>query len=158
MSELLTVANTIAPVITTAAAGFAGAVVQSAQNQAADSVVQRGRALVGRLLERRPEDPQDTGTADAVERIRELSPEDRRVLDAAVGKWLDERSADLRAVIEREAREERASAARVADSINVHVHGEGSAGFGYVHHLGGLRLGGRPRNEPEEGRPQERDR
>ncbi|MET7292871.1 hypothetical protein ABZS79_12130 [Streptomyces griseoloalbus] len=158
MSELLTVANTIVPVITTAAAGFAGAVVQSAQNQAADGVVRRGRALVGRLLERRPEDPQDSATTEAVERIRELSPEDRRILDAAVGKWLDERSGDLRGIIEREARDRRASGPRVADSINVDVHGEGSAGFGYVHNLGGLHLGGRPRSEPGEERPGERAR
>ncbi|MFF8033471.1 hypothetical protein [Streptomyces sp. NPDC016626] len=150
MSELLTVANTIVPVITTAAAGFAGAVVQSAQSRAADGVVQRGRALVGRLLERRPEDPQDSGTTEAVERIRELSPQDRRILDAAVGKWLDERSGDLREVIEREVLEHRAPGPHVAGSINVDVSGEGSAGFGYVHNLGGLHLGGRPRSDPGE--------
>jgi hypothetical protein len=151
VSELLTVANTIVPVITTAAAGFAGAVVQSAQNQAADSVLQRGRALVGRLLDRRPEDPQDAETTEAVERIRSLPEEDRHILDAAVGKWLDERlggrPADLREMIEREVGH-RTSGPGVAHSINVNVHGEGSAGFGYVHNLGGLHLGGRPRSEP----------
>ncbi|GAA3981614.1 hypothetical protein GCM10022384_33440 [Streptomyces marokkonensis] len=152
MSELLTAANTIAPVITTAAAGFAGAVVQSAQNQAADGVVQRGRALVGRLLERRPEDPRDVETDTAVAQIQNLSEGDRLALDAAVGKWLDERfgdrPSDLRTLIEREA--EARGPAEAARSIQVNATGEGSVGIGYVHNLGGLNLGGRSRGEPGE--------
>ena len=148
MSELLTVANTIVPVITTAAAGFAGAVYQSAQNQVAESVLQRGRELVGRVLERRSDDPQDAEPTEAVERIRGLSEEDRHILGTAVGKWLEEGNdgpAALHAAIEREAAHRRSG--KAAGSITVNVHGEGSAGFGYVHNLGGLHLGGRPRGE-----------
>ncbi|GGS33789.1 hypothetical protein AB0E75_33160 [Streptomyces griseoviridis] len=153
MSELLTAAQTIAPVITTAAAGFAGAVVQSAQNQAADSVVQRGRALVGRLLERRPEEPRDAGTDEAVEHIRALSEDERLALDRAVGTWLDARSAgrsaDLRTLIEDEAR-----AARPARRISARAvaSGPGSIGIAYVENLGGLTQGTPARPPGEERR------
>ncbi|MBT2416090.1 hypothetical protein J7I94_37160 [Streptomyces sp. ISL-12] len=154
MSELLTAAQTIAPVITTAAAGFAGAVVQSAQNQAADGVVRRGRALVGRLLERRSGEPADPAADAAVEQIRNLSDADRLALDRAVGTWLDaklaDRPADLRALIEDEARAVRPSRHIHATA---HVSGRGAFGIGYVENMGGLNIRDRPddpRDEPGE--------
>ncbi|MCH0543415.1 hypothetical protein I3F58_28475 [Streptomyces sp. MUM 203J] len=153
MSELLNAANTIVPVITTAAAGFAGTVVQSAQNQAADSVVQRGRAFLGRLLERRPEDPRDDETAGAVEQIRKLSKEDRRILESAIGKWLAERiddpQADLHELIRHET-ETHGSPGYHPGSITVTAHGPRSAAIGYVGSIGSLDFGDHPRNEQGE--------
>lgn len=158
MSELLTAAQTIAPVITTAAAGFAGAVVQSAQDQAADGVVQRGRALVGRLLERRSGEPADPAADEAVERIRGLSEDERLALDRAVGKWLDaglaDRPADLRALIEDEAR-----ALRPARHVHAtaHVSGRNAFGIAYVENMGGLHTGNSPhRDESGEEPPEAR--
>jgi hypothetical protein len=130
MSELLTAAAFIAPFISTAATSFAGAVAQSAQTAVADSAVERGRVLLGRVLRRGADDPvpteDDTAAATAIE---ELAPDDREILETAVGEWLadgDGLSADsLRRRI-RVAHQEY----HAGDRINVTTHGDGSPAIG----------------------------
>ncbi|MFV0136834.1 hypothetical protein ACLGIH_27155 [Streptomyces sp. HMX87] len=149
MSQLLAAAETIAPVITAVAGGVTGAVAQSAQNQMADGVVQRGREIVENFLARRSGDPEGNAeTVAAVEEIERLTERDRLALDTAVGKWLDARfgdqPADLLTLIKQEAE---AAEPAVPRSVTVNASGEGAVGIGVVHHLGGLHMGGRPRGE-----------
>ncbi|MEU0083332.1 hypothetical protein [Streptomyces sp. NPDC006274] len=130
MSELLTAAAVIAPFISTAAMSFAGAVAQSAQTAVADSAVERGRVLLGRVLRRGPDDPPPTeDDAAAAAAVEELAPDDREILETAVGEWLadgDDLSADsLRAHI-RVAHQEY----HAGDRINVTTYGDGSPAIG----------------------------
>ncbi|MEV6962196.1 hypothetical protein AB0M97_23995 [Streptomyces sp. NPDC051207] len=130
MSELLTAAAVIAPFVSTAATSFAGAVVQSAQTRLADSAVERGRVLLGRVLRRNEDDPpeteQDTAAAAAIAR---LSAQEREILEAAIGTWLtsgDDLSAQsLRRQIELAHR-----TTHSADRIEVTSHGDGSPAIG----------------------------
>lgn len=130
MSELLTAAAVIAPFVSTAATSFAGAVVESAQTRLADSAVERGRVLLGRVLRRDAEDPPETEQdAAATTAIEGLSGEDREVLEGAIGEWLadgDDLSAEsLRTHIRLAHRTYRS-----ADRIQVTSHGDGSPAIG----------------------------
>ncbi|MGN9790290.1 hypothetical protein ACWGH4_15210 [Streptomyces sp. NPDC054847] len=130
MSELLTAAAVIAPFVSTAATSFAGAVVDSAQTRLADSAVERGRVLLGRVLRRNPDDPpeteEDTVAATAIE---QLSADDRQVLEEAIGTWLttgkDLSAESLRSHIELARR-----TTHSADRIEVTSHGDGSPAIG----------------------------
>ena len=130
MSELMTAAAVIAPFISTAATSFAGAVVQSAQTAVADSAVERGRVLLGRVLRRGADDPPETEQdAAAATVIEELSPGDREILETAVGEWLadgdDLSAASLRTHIRIAHQEYHAG-----DRINVTTYGDGSPAIG----------------------------
>lgn len=130
MSELMTAAAVIAPFISTAATSFAGAVVQSAQTAVADSAVERGRVLLGRVLRRGAGDPPETEEdAAAATAIGELSPDDREILETAVGEWLagghDLSEQSLRTRIRIAHQEYHAG-----DRINVTSYGDGSPAIG----------------------------
>ncbi|NWF30259.1 hypothetical protein HW130_29060 [Streptomyces sp. PKU-EA00015] len=130
MSELLTAAAVIVPFVSSAATSFAGAVVDSAQSRLADSAVERGRVLLGRVLHRGADDPPRTEQdAVAAATIEELSPDDREILEGAIGEWMtdgDDLSArSLRTQIEIAHREYHAG-----DRIQVTSHGDGSPAIG----------------------------
>ncbi|MEE1931000.1 hypothetical protein V1J52_22945 [Streptomyces sp. TRM 70351] len=143
MSELLAASAALVPVISAAAAGFAGAVVESAQTQFADSAVLRGRALIGRLLSRRPEDPPQTPEdADAAARIRALPPEDRLLLETAVGEWLAAGSPRDGAALHERIRD-----ACSGDTYHVASHGPNSPAIGRIGEIGTMSFGAPPEGE-----------
>lgn len=127
MSELMTAAAVIAPFISTAATSFAGAVVQSAQTALADNAVERGRVLLGRVLRRDADDPPETGQdAAAATAIEELPPDEREMLETAVGEWLADGN-DLSAEsLHRHIR----IAHHAGDRIDVRTYGDGSPAIG----------------------------
>jgi hypothetical protein len=92
--------------------------------------VERGRVLLGRVLRRGADDPvpteDDTAAATAIE---ELAPDDREVLETAVGEWLadgDDLSADSLRTHIRVAHQEY----HAGDRINVTTYGDGSPAIG----------------------------
>ncbi|MBT2392114.1 hypothetical protein J7E87_22455 [Streptomyces sp. ISL-1] len=133
MSELVTAAAVIAPFISTAAASFTGAVVESAQTRIADSAVDRGQRFLARLLNRGADDPPQTPQeTDAVAVIERLEGEDRKILAAAVGKWLVEEG-DLSAEALSRHIERAHETYHSGDTFHVTSHGEGAAAIGKVH-------------------------
>jgi hypothetical protein len=126
----MTAAAVIAPFISTAATSFAGAVVQSAQTAVADSAVERGRVLLGRVLRRGADDPppteQDTEAATAIE---ELSADDREILETAVGEWLADRADLTSDALHRRIRTAHQEY-HAGDRINVTTYGDGSPAIG----------------------------
>lgn len=106
MSELLTSADAIAAFLSSAAISMGTAVATTARDEAAQSVVARGRTFIGLALRRSGAD-EDTAAAGTV---AALPDEARSVLEAAVGQWLaaGELGADaLRGHIERAVGESR---------------------------------------------------
>jgi hypothetical protein len=82
MSELMTAAGQLAPYLSAAAASMGTAVLVSARDRLADSVVQGGRTFLDAVLGR------EGGDAGAREVLARLSGAEREVLEAAVGHWL----------------------------------------------------------------------
>lgn len=137
MSELVTAAAVIAPFISTAAASFTGAVIESAQTRIADSTVDRGQRFLARLLNRRaevpPQTPQTPQETDAIAAIERLDGEDRQILAAAVGKWLDEEG-DLSAeALSRHIERAHETHHHSGDTFHVTSHGEGAPAIGEIH-------------------------
>ncbi|WP_406501136.1 hypothetical protein OHA04_14300 [Streptomyces sp. NBC_01590] len=90
MSELFNVAGQLIPYVS----GFGASVLATAQSRAAESVVERGRLLIDRVVFRRGDDPTD-GIEDSPERqalagaLEGLPEADRIRLTEAVGLWLE---------------------------------------------------------------------
>lgn len=125
-------ANDIVPYVSTAATSFAAGVVESARNRLADSVVERGRALLDRLLHPRPEDPPQGPRAHvAVTAVENLSTDDRLVLEAAVGEWMSARE-DLSADTLRHRIRVAHDAYSSSDTYNVSSHGANSPAIGRI--------------------------
>ncbi|MEN3584501.1 hypothetical protein AAH978_10150 [Streptomyces sp. ZYX-F-203] len=137
MSQLLAAAGMIAPVI--AAAG--GAVLQSAQDRAADAVVLGARDVVRDVLDRGNSAPPGDAEREAARQIGTLSEAELRELYRAVDAWLADPGQDLTGLIRREA---------VGHNIHVEASGTHATTFGYVHNLGGLHTGDRRQGDSRE--------
>ncbi|MEI7032812.1 hypothetical protein [Streptomyces pratensis] len=88
MSELLAAAAVIAPFVSTAATSLAEAVVVQARDRLAGSAVERGRVLLGAVLDRGvDEPPRSESGAAAATAIEELPPTEREILEGAIGEW-----------------------------------------------------------------------
>ncbi|MFE1796948.1 hypothetical protein ACFW9L_12355 [Streptomyces sp. NPDC059517] len=85
MSELMTAAGQLAPFLSAAAASMGTAVLVTARDRLAESVVQGGRTFLDAALGREGQQGGDTGAGGVVAR---LSGAEREVLEAAVGHWL----------------------------------------------------------------------
>ncbi|MGC5567611.1 hypothetical protein ACPYPG_32855 [Streptomyces sp. FR-108] len=83
MSELMTAAGQLAPYLSAAAASMGTAVLVSARDRLAESVVQGGRTFLDAALGRG-----EGGDAGAGDVLARLSGAEREVLEAAVGHWL----------------------------------------------------------------------
>ncbi|WP_406730289.1 hypothetical protein [Streptomyces sp. NBC_01794] len=133
MSDLLAAAAAVTPFVSAAAATFAGTLAQSAQNRLADSVVERGRALLGGLLRRQAEDsaysPEE---AAAVEAVANLTANDRLMLETAIGRWLADGSLTGEALLTHVRRAMDSNAP--GDIITVTSHGENSPAIGQITH------------------------
>ncbi|WP_173264667.1 hypothetical protein [Streptomyces pacificus] len=90
MSDLLSTAAVIAPFISAAAASMAGALVDSAQTRLTDGVVERGRQLLDKALQRGADELPTEQDSDAVRAIEALSPDEREVLERVIGQWLSD--------------------------------------------------------------------
>ncbi|MER7173039.1 hypothetical protein [Streptomyces mesophilus] len=90
MSELINTASQLVPYVT----GFGGAVVLAAQNRAAESVVERGRLFLDRVVFRRGDDagepvPDSPARRELADALDALSDDDRALIAGAVGRWLE---------------------------------------------------------------------
>ncbi len=90
MSELMTAAGQLVPCLSAAAASMGTAVLVTARDRLAESVVLGGRTFLDAALGREgdglaAEAADDTGPRAALAR---LSPVEREALEAAVGHWL----------------------------------------------------------------------
>jgi hypothetical protein len=95
MSELMTAAGQLVPYLSAAAASMGTAVLVTARDRLAESVVLGGRTFLDAALGRRgdglaAETAETAGTDDTGARaaLARLSPAEREALEAAVGHWL----------------------------------------------------------------------
>ncbi|MFH8464735.1 hypothetical protein [Streptomyces sp. NPDC017991] len=91
MSELMTAAGQLAPFLSAAAASMGTAVLVTARDRLAESVVQGGRTFLDAALGRDAEqggEGERGGGAGVGGVLARLSGAEREVLEAAVGRWL----------------------------------------------------------------------
>ncbi|MFC8196732.1 hypothetical protein O1Q96_37895 [Streptomyces sp. Qhu-G9] len=92
MSELMTAAGQLAPYLSAAAASMGTAVLVTARDRLAESVVQGGRTFLDAALGRRADGdgvtPQEEDATGPRAALAQLSPAEREALEAAVGHWL----------------------------------------------------------------------
>ncbi|MFE3722586.1 hypothetical protein [Streptomyces cyaneofuscatus] len=132
MSELLAAAAVIAPFVSAAATSFAGAVVDAARDRIADSAVERGRVLLGAVLSRGTGDPPLTEQDDeAATAIARLQPQEREILESAIGQWLADGD-DLSARSLTHSIRSVHSAYRAGDRTYVASYGDNSPAIGQV--------------------------
>ncbi|MBV1937215.1 hypothetical protein KUF83_11675 [Streptomyces sp. BV286] len=127
MSELMTVAGQLVPWLSAAAGSMGTAVLMTARDQVAQSVVQGGRTFLDAALGRRGEG--DAAPDEANAALAGLSPEQRAALEAAIGHWLQ--GGDLSASALRE-RVAEAAAARPDGTFHTEAHGPHSVAVGQV--------------------------
>ncbi|WP_405686906.1 hypothetical protein [Streptomyces sp. NBC_00057] len=133
MSELLNQAAQLGPYLATALASFGQSVLAAAQDRAADGIVERGRALLGRALDRTP----DTAEADT---IRALPPAEHTALATALAEWYDAPDGDRSAASLTEHIERIARAATPSTTVNIGTGGTGGgAGIGQI--IGNVQFG-----------------
>ncbi|MCW8097750.1 hypothetical protein [Streptomyces tauricus] len=88
MSELMTAAGQLAPFLSAAAASMGTAVLVTARDRLAESVVQGGRTFLDAVLRREGEQGGDGDDRGASAVLARLSGAELEVLEAAVGHWL----------------------------------------------------------------------
>ncbi|WP_151478168.1 hypothetical protein [Streptomyces albicerus] len=90
MSELMTAAGHLAPYLSAAAASMGTAVLVTARDRLAESVVQGGRTFLDAALGRRSDGATvaDADVAGPEAALAGLSPADREALETAIGHWL----------------------------------------------------------------------
>ncbi|MFI1440999.1 hypothetical protein [Streptomyces fructofermentans] len=139
MSELMTVAGQLAPWLSAAAGSMGTAVLMTARDRLAQSVVEGGRTFLDAALGRRGEGggpapdnvpevvPDDVGAA-----LAGLSAEQREALETAIGHWLG--GGDLSASALRE-RVAEAAGVRPGATFHTEAHGAHAVAVGQLRDL-----------------------
>lgn len=130
MSELMVAAGAIAPF----AGQFATVLLQTFQQRAAESALDRGRQLFDRAIGRRAEEAGAgrTPAADSARAaVQALTDEDRQLLLCAIGEWAEDQQDLTAGALVR--RVEEAEAARSGgDTLHTTSYGDGAPAIGKI--------------------------